>query len=119
MVSQLADAGQVKVYSSGSALDGGPAMYLHDPSQHHHVDFREIAAFTPFDGTAGTRVAVTATTTGADLLVSGVSAQGVASVQKYDFARADPKATTLQPVKLGEIAAAAPGGAVPAMLAGD
>jgi hypothetical protein len=119
VVGQLADAGQVKVYASGSALDGGPAMYLHDPAQHHHVDFREIASFTPFDGTAGTRVATTSTTTGADLLVSGVSAQGVASVQKYDFARSDPKATTLQAVKLGEVAAAAPGGAAPAVLAGN
>lgn len=118
VVSQLADAGQVKVYSSGSALDGGPAMYLHNPMHHHHADFREIASFTPFDGTAGTRIATTSTTTGADLLVSGVSAQGVASVQKYDFARPDPKATTLQPVKLGEVAAAAPAGTVPAVLAG-
>ena len=118
VIGQLADAGQVKVYASGSALDGGPAMYLHDPAQHHHVDFREIASFTPFDGTAGTRVATTSTTTGADLLVSGASALGVASVQKYDFARSDPKATTLQAVKLGEIAAAAPSGAAPAVLAG-
>ena len=31
VVGQLADGARVKVYSSGSALDGGPAMYLHSP----------------------------------------------------------------------------------------
>ena len=75
VVGQLADGAQVKVYSSGSALDGGPSMYLHSPVHHGHgTKFREIASFTPFDGTAGVRVATTSTTTGADLLVSGVSA---------------------------------------------
>src|SRR6185295_18111017 len=58
IVSQLADAGTVKVFSSGSALDGGPEMYLHSPVAHNHgADYREIASFNPFDGTAGTRVA--------------------------------------------------------------
>ena len=119
VVGRLADEAQVKVYSSGSALDGGPSMYLHSPVHHGHgAAFREIAAFTPFEGTAGVRVAATSTTTGADLLVSGVSAQGAAIVQKYDFARADPKATRLQPVKLGDIAAGMPGTG-PAVLAGD
>ena len=51
VVSQLADAGTVKVYSSGSALDDGPAIYLHSPSEHGHAPtFREIASFNPFDG---------------------------------------------------------------------
>ena len=120
VVGQLADGTQVKVYSSGSALDGGPAMYLHNPAHHGHgAEFREIASFAPFDGTAGVRVATTSTTTGADLLVSGVSAQGMASVQKYDFTRPDAKATVLQAVKLGDVAAATPGGRVPTVLAGD
>ncbi len=58
VVSQLADAGAVKVFSSGSALDLGPAMYLHSPSDHgRHPTFREIASFSPFDGTTGTRIA--------------------------------------------------------------
>ena len=83
------------------------------------LSFREIASFAPFDGTAGVRVATTSTTTGADLLVSGVSAQGMASVQKYDFTRPDAKATVLQAVKLGDVAAATPGGRVPTVLAGD
>ena len=74
VVSQLAE-GTVKVYSSGSALDGGPAMYLHSPQHGHGAAFREIASFTPFDGAWGTQVATTSTTSGANLLVSGV-AQG-------------------------------------------
>jgi FtsP/CotA-like multicopper oxidase with cupredoxin domain len=119
VVGRLAGEAQVKVYSSGSALDGGPSMYLHSPVHHGHgAAFREIAAFTPFEGTAGVRVAATSTTTGADLLVSGVSAQGAATAQKYDFTRADPKATTLQAVKLGDVAAGV-AGTVPAVLAGD
>ena len=49
-------------------------MYLHDAAQHAHgVNFREIASFAPFDGANGARVATTSTTSGADLLVSGVS----------------------------------------------
>ena len=28
IVSQLADRGSVKIFSSGSALDGGPSLYL-------------------------------------------------------------------------------------------
>ena len=89
IVSQLADKGSVKVFSSGSALDGGPSIYLQSPLHHDHgANFREIAGFQPFNGTAGTRVATTSTTTGANLLVSGVAAGGTdASVLKYEFVR--------------------------------
>jgi len=119
IVGRLADGAQVKVYSSGSALDGGPAMYLHSPVHHGHgAEFREIAAFTPFEGTAGVQVAATSTTTGADLLVSGVSSEGAAAIRRYDFVRADPKATTLQAVKLGDVAAGV-AGTTPAIVAGD
>ena len=77
IVSQLADSGSVKIFSSGSALDGGPSVYLQSPLHHGHgAQFREIAHFKPFDGSAGTRVATTSTTTGANLLVSGVAAGG-------------------------------------------
>jgi hypothetical protein len=59
LVSQLAGSGTVKVYSSGSALDEGPAMYLRSPAQHGHgAEFREVASFSSFDGASGTRVAV-------------------------------------------------------------
>jgi Multicopper oxidase len=103
IVSQLADKGAVKVYSSGSALDGGPAMYLESPAGHDHgATFREIASFEPFAGASGAQVATTSTPTGANLLVSGTSTQG-ARVLKFDFVRASPKATVLQPKPLGEI----------------
>ena len=105
VVSQLADSGSVKVFSSGSALDGGPSIYLQSPLHHGHgAQFREIASFKPFDGSAGTRVATTSTTTGANLLVSGVAPGGTdASVLKYDFVRPNAQATTLQAVRLGQV----------------
>jgi hypothetical protein len=118
IVSQLADAGTVKVFSSGSALDGGPEMYLHSPVAHNHgADYREIASFNPFDGTAGTRVAATSTTSGAHLLVSGVSTQGGAGIAKYDFIRASESANTLKEVRQGDVVSVP--GAQPAILGGD
>jgi hypothetical protein len=104
IVSQLAEGGSVKVYSSGSALDGGPALYLESPLHHGYgARFREIAAFEPFAGSTGTRVATTSTTRGADLLVSGASGSTDASVVKYDLVRPTPQATTLQAVHLGQV----------------
>ena len=119
VVSQLAGSGTVKVYSSGSALDGGPAMYLHSPVQHGHgAAFREIASFNPFDGASGTQVATTSTTSGANLLVSGVSPPGAgARVLKYDLVRARDQVATLEAVRLGEIASVE--GSLPAVLGGD
>jgi FtsP/CotA-like multicopper oxidase with cupredoxin domain len=104
IVSQLADRGSVKIFSSGSALDGGPPLYLHSPLHHDHgAHFREIASFEPF-GSAGTRVATTSTTTGANLLVSGIAAGSTdASVLKYEFVRPSPQSTTLQAVRLGQV----------------
>ncbi len=53
--------------------------------------FREIASFKPFDGPGGTRVATTSTTTGANLLVSGVApGRAGASVLKYEFIETNP-----------------------------
>src|SRR5262249_14513414 len=105
IASQLADRGSVKIFSSGSALDGGPSLYLHSPLHHgQSVDFREIGSFEPFNGSAGTRVATTSTTTGANLLVSGVAAGGTdASVVKYEFVRPNAQSTTLQAVRLGQV----------------
>ena len=42
------DGAAVKVFSSGSSLDGGPAMYFHDANAHPHASFAEMASFTPF-----------------------------------------------------------------------
>ena len=119
VVGRLAGAGTVKVFSSGSALDGGPAMYLHNPAEHGHgADFREVASFEPFDGPSGVRVATTATTEGADLLVSGAASQAAGSrVVKYGLVRPSAEATTLETVRLGEVASV-PGAAPPA-LGGD
>jgi hypothetical protein len=119
IVSQLAEGSSVKIYSSGSALDGGPALYLQSPLHHGYgARFREIAAFEPFDGSTGTRVATTTTTRGADLLVSGIPAGSTdASVVKYDLVRPNAQATTLQAVRLGQVWSAK--GSPPAMLGGD
>jgi FtsP/CotA-like multicopper oxidase with cupredoxin domain len=119
IVSQLADSGSVKVFSSGSALDGGPSLYLQSPLHHDHgASFREIAAFEPFDGSAGTRVATTSTTTGANLLVSGVAAEGTnASVLKYELVRPNAQSTTLQAVRLGQVWSGK--ASQPAILGGD
>jgi FtsP/CotA-like multicopper oxidase with cupredoxin domain len=103
VVSQLSGRGTVKIFSTGSALDGGPSMYLHNPSQHDHsATFREIGSFDPFAEGSGTRIATSSTTTGANLLVSGSTAEG-SHVLKFDFLRADAKATTLKAVSLGEV----------------
>src|SRR4029078_5949509 len=92
------------VFAAGSALDGGPPLYLHSPLHHDHgAHFREIASFEPF-GSAGTRGATTSTTTGANLLVSGLAAGGTdATVLKFEFVRPSPQSTTLQPVRLGQV----------------
>jgi hypothetical protein len=103
VVSKLADSGSVKIFSSSSALDGGPSLYLQSPLHHDHgANFREIASFEPFGGSAGTRVATTSTTTGANLLVSGVAPGGTeASVIKFDFVRPTAQSTTLEAARLG------------------
>jgi hypothetical protein len=102
---QLADRGSVKVFSSGSALDGGPSLYLQSPLHHDHgAHFREIASFEPFGGSGGARVATTSTTTGANLLVSGIAPEGMeASVIKYDFVTPNAQAMTLNAVRLGQV----------------
>jgi hypothetical protein len=102
---QLSDRGSVKVFSSGCALDGGPSMYLHNPLHHDHgAHFREIASFEPFSESGGTRVATTSTTTGANLLVSGIGhGETEASVLKYDLVRPNSQSTTLQATRLSEV----------------
>ena len=119
VVSQLTGPGAVKVYSSGSALHGGPTMYLDSAMEHgHRVDFAEIASFNPFGVSSGVSVATTSTISGADLLVSGVSAQDrTVQVLKYRFARTSADAVTLEAVPLGKVASAA--GSVAYVLGGD
>ncbi|MET0704945.1 MAG: copper oxidase, partial [Mycobacterium sp.] len=98
---QLAGDGTVRVWSSGSILDGQPAMYLQSANHHEEtVTFAQTASFAPFAGaTPGLTVATTSTTSGADLLVSG-TAQGAAEVRKYSLGRAAPEVTALVPTLL-------------------
>ena len=95
--------GLVKVYSSGSALQGAPPMYLDNPAAHDRMtSFGLIASFRPFAQTSGVGVATTNTTIGSDLLVSGV-ASGRAQVVKYRFVRPTKTAPTLQARSLGTV----------------
>ncbi len=104
IASQLTGSGTVKTFSAGSALDGGPSIYLGSCRCGKGASFRETSSFTPFDESNGTRVATTSTTTGAHLLVSGcVHGNNQASVLKYDFTRPNATATTLQPVRVAEV----------------
>jgi FtsP/CotA-like multicopper oxidase with cupredoxin domain len=104
---QLGGAGTVRVWSTGSRLDGYPGIYLLSPS-HHDADikFDQIASFEPFTGGAptGVTVAATSTTDGADLLVSGKAADGV-EVRKIGLARPNPTATTLAPTVVSTLPA--------------
>jgi len=119
VVGQLTGPGTVKVYSSGSLLQGGPKMYLESAMrQGHTVDFTEAVSFNPFDSTSGVRVATTSTTIGADLLVSGVSSKDRAvQVLKFQLARPNPDAVMLQAKQLGIVVSAA--GSLPDVLGGD
>jgi hypothetical protein len=93
---QLAGGGTVRVWSTGSLLDGQPTIYLDSPNHHDDaVSFTQIASFAPFPGSApGVTVATTSTTEGADLLVSGPGPAGT-EVRKYGLGRAAPDATSL------------------------
>ena len=97
---ELGADGAVRVWSTGSRLDGQPAMYLHDPNHEMgNLQFNQIASFAPFAGAgagAGVSLATTSTTTGADLIVSGAGPAG-AEVRKYTLARPDPAARTVAP----------------------
>ena len=88
ITAMLAAPGTVTVYSSGSALDGSPPMYLQSPTDHNmKLSFAAIASFAPFPG--GASVASTSTVTGADLLVGGVE-EGATQVRKYRFQQTAP-----------------------------
>ena len=74
------EGGSVAVYSSGNALRGAPTIYMKDPQMHDYdVGFSPIARFSPFGSKAGVTVGTTATTDGADVLVSGL--RGVNNVE--------------------------------------
>lgn len=105
VVGQLAGPGAVKVYSSGSQLQGGPKIYLQSFAAHTTAPtFASIAQLTPFDAASGVRVATTSTTVGADLLVSGISRiDRSVKVRKYKLFRSAADATTLNASQIGEV----------------
>jgi FtsP/CotA-like multicopper oxidase with cupredoxin domain len=121
VVAQGAAPGTVKIFSSGSALDGQPTAYLESPDQHDTaIAFQEIASFAPFADapSSGVRAATTSTTSGADVLVSGLDAAGTdVRVRKYALLRASPDATTLTPQLLADVESSP--GTVPSSLGGD
>jgi FtsP/CotA-like multicopper oxidase with cupredoxin domain len=118
VVGQLASPGEVRVFSSGSALQGGPAIYLASAEHSPFVKFTEAARLIPPGGAFGSRVATTSTTAGADLLVSGFSGDAKEStVRKYRFARPTANAITLEADLLGEMFSEA--GSGPVALGGD
>jgi FtsP/CotA-like multicopper oxidase with cupredoxin domain len=119
VVGQLTGPGAVKVYSSGSALQGGPSVYLQRAAAHSSVAiFTDIAHFTPFGPASGVRVATTSTTVGADLLLSGASrADGTVRIRKYQLVRPSPEADTLIAKQIGEVGTIE--GAFPGFLGGD
>jgi hypothetical protein len=117
VVGQSTQPGEVKVYSSGSRLQGGPAIYLASADHSTVPLFTEIAGFVPFEGAPGVSVATTSTTTGADLLVSGVSGSDTEQVRKFRLVRPTDDATTLVVQSLSEVLATP--GTSPAVLGGD
>ncbi|GLK86073.1 multicopper oxidase family protein [Ancylobacter defluvii] len=116
VVGQL-DGSVVKVFSSGSALDGGPSMYLHSAIAHPRASFTEMAVFAPFgDKASGVNVATTSTTEGADLLVSPLSSNAAGTVRRFAFSRATAAATSLTANLVGEVTTGSGG---PISLGGD
>ena len=114
---QLA-GGSVKVFSLGNMLHGSPMLYLHDPQDHdYQVTFEEIAKFSPFGNASAVQVGTTATTTGADLLVSGTTRSGKAELVKYHMFRPDAKAHTLQAKRIDRVRSAA--GSQPGPIGGN
>jgi hypothetical protein len=119
IVGQLSGPGTVKVYSSGSALQGGPKVYLQSASAHTPIPtFTGIAEFKPFDQASGVRVATTSTTVGADLLLSGASpADRTVRVRKFQLVRPTADADTLVARQINEVGSIT--GAFPGVLGGD
>ena len=108
VVGQLTGPGEVKVYSSGSRLEGGPKVYLAAADHTPVATFAEIASFKPFDEASGVSVATTSTTSGADLLVSGISpADKSVQVLKFELVRPDPDAVRLDARQLSTVVSAA------------
>ena len=119
VVGQLSEPGTVKIYSSGSALQGGPRTYLQSFAAHDaFATFTDIAQLSPFNSASGVRVAMTSTTVGADLLVSGISqVDRIAKVRRYQLFRPAGDADILDVREVNEVSSG--GGSFPSVLGGD
>lgn len=104
VTSQLADDGIVRVWSSGSRLQGRPGVYLENPNHHEQdVKYTEIASFAPFsERGSGVITATSSTPFGADLLIAGRTPVG-AEVRTYTLQRPTPDATTLVPRQIAAL----------------
>lgn len=119
MVGQRSAPGGVRIFSSGSALDGFPSMYSDSPGADHDapVKFRQVFQSNPFGPSQGVAaVATTSTIGGADLLVSGQVPGGKAEIRKFQLRRANPKARVLSAQELGKVENVA---GTPGTLGGD
>jgi len=119
VVGQLGGPGGVKVYSSGSALQGGPKGYLQSVAAHALPPvFSSVAELHPFEPSSGVRVATTSTTVGADLLVSGMTrTDRSVAVRKYRLYKPAANASVLEAKEVGEIGYTT--GSFPSVLGGD
>jgi hypothetical protein len=114
---RLSGAGTVKVFSTGTALQGNPTMYLRSAMMHEMAsNFGEIASFEPFAGASRVRVATTSTTIGADLLASGARS-GTVQIEKFRLVRSSPQAHALTATRVHAISSEM--GTAPAVLGGD
>lgn len=117
VVGKLSGSGAVKVFSTTTALEGAPKMYLHSAMMHELAsNFNEVASFSPFAGAPAVRVATTSTTVGADLLVSGGSGDRV-QIQKYRLKWEHPQDRTFTAMPVHAVWSGA--GAAPAVIGGD
>jgi hypothetical protein len=117
IVGQLAGRGEVKVFSTGSALQGGPEDELKSPVEHGEPpEYAEDFSFVPFEGQSGVRLATTSTTMGADLLVSGARGD-IAKILKFEIAPPDETSSELHAVQTGEVFSGA--GSKPLPVGGD
>ncbi len=110
--------GEVKVYSSGSRLEGGPKFISRPPTTPPSPPLPRSRASSRLAKRPGVSVATTSTTTGADLLVSGISpADKTAQVLKFELVRPDPDAVRLDAKQLSTFSPAR--GSQPSTLGGD
>lgn len=102
---KLTGDSEVKVFSSGSRMNGHPALYTVSPNSAMGANFSPIASFKAFPGSVntGVRVAATSTVYGADLLISSATiGKRKSKVLKLDLDR-DAKQQLLTPKLIDKV----------------